>query len=178
VWLPGFICKTCWNRDNCHRSTTLVAHTKHFLEKGKKGTTLFVTLQLWLKPSCDYNQAEKQSSICQDQPTALYQSLLWIAKASSLARVLNQKILTKKSIKKMDSCWVSYVEKQNLSYHRQKYYQLNGWTGAVNVQWPYENNKQHASRGYKGLQGWPTARDSGWWQLAGETKSTSVENWN
>ena len=34
------------------------------------------------------------------------------------------------------------------------------------------------SWGYKGLQGWPTARDSGWWQLAGETKSTSVENWN
>ena len=33
-------------------------------------------------------------------------------------------------------------------------------------------------RGYKGLQGWPTARVSGWWQLAGETKSTSVENWN
>jgi len=32
--------------------------------------------------------------------------------------------------------------------------------------------------GYKGLQGWPTARDSGWWQLAGEKKSTSVENLN
>ena len=31
-------------------------------------------------------------------------------------------------------------------------------------------------RGYRGLQGWPTARDSGLWQLAGETKSTSVEN--
>ena len=28
----------------------------------------------------------------------------------------------------------------------------------------------------QGLQGWPTARDSGCWQLAGETKSTSVEN--
>ena len=28
----------------------------------------------------------------------------------------------------------------------------------------------------RGLQGWPTARDSGSWQLAGETKSTSVEN--
>ena len=33
-------------------------------------------------------------------------------------------------------------------------------------------------KGYKGLQGWPTARVSGWWQLAGETKSTSVKNWN
>ena len=31
------------------------------------------------------------------------------------------------------------------------------------------------SRGYKGLQGWPSAWDSGWWQFAGETKSTSVE---
>ena len=30
----------------------------------------------------------------------------------------------------------------------------------------------------RGLQGWPIARDSGWWQLAGETKSTIVENWN
>jgi hypothetical protein len=38
--------------------------------------------------------------------------------------------------------------------------------------------KAAAARGYKGLQGWPTARVSGWWQLAGETKSTSVENWN
>jgi len=28
--------------------------------------------------------------------------------------------------------------------------------------------------GLQGLQGWPTARVSGWWQLAGETKSTIV----
>jgi hypothetical protein len=33
-------------------------------------------------------------------------------------------------------------------------------------------------QGLQGSQGWPTARDSGWWQLAGETKSPSVENWN
>jgi len=33
-------------------------------------------------------------------------------------------------------------------------------------------------RGYKGLQGWPTARDSGCWQLAGETKPTSVETYH
>ena len=37
-------------------------------------------------------------------------------------------------------------------------------------------NNQRA-QGLQGLQGWPTARDSGWWQLAGETKSTSVKNW-
>jgi hypothetical protein len=29
----------------------------------------------------------------------------------------------------------------------------------------------------QGLQGWPTARVSGWWQLAGETKSTSVKGY-
>jgi len=33
-------------------------------------------------------------------------------------------------------------------------------------------------QGLQGLQGRPTARVPGWWQLAGETKSTSVENWN
>ena len=32
--------------------------------------------------------------------------------------------------------------------------------------------------GIRGLQGWLSARVSGWWQLACETKSTSVENWN
>jgi len=45
-------------------------------------------------------------------------------------------IPTKKSIKKIDSCTneckpLSYVETQNLWYHRQKYYQINGWTGVV-----------------------------------------------
>jgi len=39
-------------------------------------------------------------------------------------------------------------------------------------------NKINQCQGLQGLQGWPTARVSGWWQLAGETKSTSVENWN
>jgi len=43
----------------------------------------------------------------------------------------------------------------------------------------YDCSPVHNVQGVtRGLQGWPTARDSGWWQLAGETKSTSVKNWN
>ena len=41
-----------------------------------------------------------------------------------------------------------------------------------------QSKRSTAALGLQGLQGWPTARDSGWWQLAGETNSTSVENWN
>jgi len=32
---------------------------------------------------------------------------------------------------------MSFVQKQNLWYHLHKYYQISGWTGAVNVQYRY-----------------------------------------
>jgi len=60
VWLLGCVCKTCKNWDNCCCSTRLVAPTKKNLER-EKGH--IATL----------NNISKQSSICQDQPTALNQ---------------------------------------------------------------------------------------------------------
>jgi hypothetical protein len=52
---------------------------------------------------------------------------------------------------------------------------LQGWpTARVSGWWQLAGETKTT----RGLQGWPTARVSGWWQLAGETKTTSVENWN
>jgi len=68
VRLLGCECKTCKTCDNCCCSTRLVAPTKTNLER-EKGTTLFVTLQHWLR-----NKTSKhKSSICQDQPIAISQ---------------------------------------------------------------------------------------------------------
>ena len=57
---------------------------------------------------------------------------------------------------------------------------LQGWPTARDSGWWQlaGETKSTSVENWKGLQGWPTARVSGWWQLAGETKSTSVENWN
>jgi hypothetical protein len=56
---------------------------------------------------------------------------------------------------------------------------IQSWFGTLTILHclGWNSHAAFSSRGLQGLQGWPTARVSGWWQLAGETKSTSVENW-
>jgi hypothetical protein len=59
--LLGYLCKTCKNCDSCCWSITCSIYKK--LERGKRHNAV-----------CDIatlNKISKQSSICQDQPTAI-----------------------------------------------------------------------------------------------------------